>query len=292
VGMRVKNGTKYFIIFFIIAASVFLGVKRSNINKSFSAKTVIINDEKEMQKFNAAPNYQKIKLTYNIQDFKTAKRKFETILAKYSKKIEASKSENFVLVIAETPDSTTNEMLKELREIKGITSDETNNYEPQDVSINITEHLANKKLVKNRIKLDLENTGKHLSEDRINRMEKNLTTLQTEIDSLNNQVNIQKRNSENNLIFIKAVRMNTENLLLSSSKTFVLTTLIVLVLLSMGFVFFYYVMIFFLNLMKKMGLKTTTSSGKSSYNYNKYYGYGRKNRKIKRIYKDKNPEDK
>ncbi|MCD4818079.1 MAG: hypothetical protein K8S23_05270 [Candidatus Cloacimonetes bacterium] len=289
--MRVKNGTKYFIIIFIIATSIFLGVKRSKIHKSFSTKTIIVNDEKEIQKFNTAPNYQKIKLTYNIQDFQVEKKKFETILTKYSKKIETSKSENYILVVAEIPDSLTSEMLMELREIKGLTGDDTNNYEPQDININITEHLANKKLVKKRITQDLENTGKHLSEDRISRMGKKLTILQTEIDSLNNQVNIQKRNSENNLIFIKAVRMNTENLLLTSTKTFVLTTLIVLVLLSIGFVFFYYVMIFFLKMMKRIGLRTT-SSGKSSYNYNKYYGYGRKNRKIKRVYKDKTPEDK
>jgi len=290
--VRVKHGTKYFIILLIFATSIFIGVKRSKIHKSFSPKTVVINDAKERKIFNSAPNYKKTELLYSIDDFQTAKKKFESILAKYSENTEASKSVNYLMAISEIPDSKSNQMLKELREIKGLTSDNTNNYEPKDININIKEHLENKKLVKNRIKQDLENPGKHLSEDKINRLGRSLTVLQTEIDSLSNQVDIQKRNSENNLVFIKAIRMNTDNLFLKSVKTFIITTVISLLLISFGLVFFYYVMLLFLKMMKRMGLKTSSASGRSSYNYNKYYGYGygRKNRKIKRIYKDKEPE--
>jgi len=291
--IKLRRGTKYFIIFLIFAVSILLGLKRSHLIGNFSQKKIVVNTSRAQEIFSKSPNCKKINMKYNVDDEKEVISKISNILSnKYSVTKFRNTKNNSLVLVAEFPDSLFSEVIPSLRKIKGLTEDNIRTSMGKGLEINVEEHLNNSKLVKEQIKEAIKNT--RISADTRDRLMNQLGKVQTEIDSLSNKYIIQKQNKENDLLFLTVVRNYSDSLLGRSVKSFVITTIIVMLALSIGMFFLYFAMVFILKLMSKLGIRTArdTASGKYyNYDYNRGYYGNSHHKKVKRIYKNKKPEE-
>lgn len=290
--IRLRRSTKYVIVIAVFLASIAIGLQKSKLHKSFGEKQTGVDVSAASELFQKADYFKKIKMSFHPKDFQEARKVIANELGKSSitRKYWDSTA-NFMILVSEIPDSCSTEIISNLRNVDGLTEDKVYTASDQNILIDVEAHLENKKLVKERIKGDLSNPNRRMTEDGIARLERSLSRIQTEIDSLSNQVRIHKQKKENNLLFITAVKENVDNQLQSKVKDFILTTIVMIIAFTLALILFYFLLIGFLNLMKRLGIRTAQESGKYSYNYNKYYGYGSRNKRVKRIYKDKKGDD-
>ena len=280
---KLRKEVKLILVVFTIAFSIFLGVKRSNLDKLFVQTDAKIDMSVANKIFENSFNKNKILFEYQVKDLK----EMDSFLSKINKTENTNTlySEirgNYNLVVFEVPVDTTDLLLTKLRSISGITNENIQRSGINIENMDLKENLNNNQIAKRRIQNLISNS---VSPDRIIRFRSQLDIIQTRIDSLSIQKEIQQHNSEFDIIMLSAIKsMNGTAALRRGMSIFLLTTIASLILLIIGLIICYYIFILMYKLMLAFGIKTSKGS-RSSYNY--YYnkkGYGRK---TKRIYKDK-----
>ena len=279
---RLRRDTKYVIILLVILISVFLGIKRSNLNDAFTRKQVRVDTSSAEKIFENSTTIMKIQMKFNVNNLETINTVLSKIFTKEDISIKLSETKgNHQIIIFEYPNTLRETVLSQLRNVEGFASENIRSISSSPFDANIKENLKNNQLAKTRIQ---ELINKSTSPDRVAEFRVQLDRVQATIDSLMNQNIIQKHIEKYDVIMITSIKqIDGDTNLKQSIKTFILTTFVVLVILIIGMIFIYYITILLIKLMAAMGIKTARSSS-GSYNYNyKRKGYGRK---IKRIYKD------
>lgn len=279
---RLRRDTKYVIILLVILISVFLGIKRSNLNDAFTRKQVRIDTSSAEKIFKNSTTIMKIQMKFNVNNLETINTILSKIFTKEDISIKLSETKgNHQIIIFEYPNTLRETVLSQLRNVEGFASENIRSISSSPFNANIKENLKNNQLAKTRIQ---ELINKSTSPDRVAEFRVQLDRVQATIDSLMNQNIIQKHIEKYDVIMITSIKQaDGDTNLKQSIKTFILTTFVVLVILIIGMIFIYYITILLIKLMTAMGIKTARSSS-GSYNYNyKQKGYGRK---VKRIYKD------
>ena len=255
---RLRRDTKYIVIIGIIVISVYLGLKRSNIKNVFIQSKVIMDTSVAQKMFESSSNIKKIKMTYNVKDLADINSllvgflEYEDTSAKYSD----SKS-SYHLLVFEFHNTYYSEIMTKLRQVNGLDTENIRSASTIMFSADIEESLKNNQLAKKRVQ---ELINKSTSDETISRLRLQLEKIQTKIDSLKNQNETQKYNSEYDLVMLTAVKQVSAGGLKKSLKVFVLTTFVVLITLIIGLIIFYYITILLIRLMAAMGIKTARGS--------------------------------
>ncbi|MEA2095131.1 MAG: hypothetical protein U9P73_00370 [Candidatus Cloacimonadota bacterium] len=278
---RIRKEMKLFLVVFTILLSLYLGIKRSNLDKIFVQADVKIDLSTANDIFENSFNNNKIKFEYQVEDLT----EINTSLSEISKTkntitLYSEIKANYNLTVLEIPTEISDEALTNLKNVIGLSNENIQRAGMVKISTDLKENLNNNQIAKKRIQ-NLINDS--VSPDRIQSFRKQLDVIQTKIDSLSIQEDIQRHNAEFDIIMLSAVKnINGGKAFHNSISVFLLTTIASLILLIMGLIISYYIFVLMHKLMLILGIRTSRSSN-SSYRYN-YKGYGRK---TKRIYKDK-----
>lgn len=279
---RIRKEMKLVLVVFTILFSIYLGVKRSNLDKIFIQADVEIDLSAAKDTFENSFNNNKIYFEYQVEDLT----EINSLLSELNKTENASilYSEikgNYSLTVFEVPAETSGELLSKLRNVVGISNENIQRAGLVMESTDLKENLNNNQIAKKRIQKLINDS---VSPDRIIRFRSQLDVIQAKIDSLSIQKDIQKHNAEFDIIMLSAIKsINGNAVLRSSMSIFILTMIASLTLLVIGLIISYYIFVLMYKLMLVLGIKTSRGSRSNySYNYNKGYG-----RRTKRIYKDK-----
>jgi len=291
--VKIKKGTKYFIIFLIFFMSFYVAAKYSHILSGFSSQTIKPNLTMANGVFNNSHNYKKVRIVIPEAKEENVANKVVSLIDGYKDiKIKYNeKQQNYYTTVLEIPDSLYRDFIVELRAVKVPSQENLVTSPKSNLKIDIKEHLENAILTKETIKKEL---NKRLTPERFKGYQAELMSVQTQIDSLKNLASITKNNMSKDIVFLSVYKNIKINPLANATKKFFISLFVSVILLSIIGVFLYLFMTFILYIMRRMGLKTATGGGggKYSYNYNKgYYGRGGV-KKVKRIYKDKSSSDK
>jgi hypothetical protein len=281
---RIRKEMKLVLIVFIILFSIYLGIKRSNLDKVFVQTDVKIDQSSANDIFENSYNYNKIKFEYLSEDLNEIRTLFTQINETEDLSIMYSDIKtNHVLVVLDIPVEATEALLPELRNVAGLSNENIQRSGIIMENTDLKENLNNNQIAKTRIQ-NLINQS--VSPDRIQRFRNQLDIVQAKIDSLSIQKDIQKHNADYDIILLSAIKStNGNSALRKSMQVFLVTSIASLLLLIIALLICYYIFVLMNKLMLVLGIRTTRgSSSNYNYNYNKK-GY---ERKIKRIYKDKN----
>ncbi len=291
--IRLRRNTKYFIIAAMFIVSIFIGLEQSNFLKSFRPRALSIHLTDFQKTYDKASNSKKIKMVFNVEEMSVPVSELNEILSEYNIFTRNSDlKSNYTVSILEFPDSLFTDVMSDLRKIKGLTEEKVKTPEDVSFDIDIEEHLNNKIIVRERIKENLKSP--RLTQEGIERLKFSLNSIQTSIDSLNNQKTIQERNRNFNLLFLtiiqKSYRTYTALRIAKSFGKFIGYFLIYMVAFIIILLILFFMMNSILKLMTALGLRTARGTSKG---YN--YSYGSYGRKVKRVYKgkkEKEPEKK
>lgn len=287
--IRLRRGTKYFIIVLVFVISVLSGLSRANLGKAFSPSRERIDVRRAEDIFQKADNNRKYVVEYGHEELEPIYKSVQSILDtnEIDTKIMEKRAEYFVAVFS-LPNEMNNEIMNQLRGIEGFEQEKLSSPQRADFELDIDQHLQDRRLVKSRLESELTET-RLLSEDRIERLSNQLTRVQTEIDSLRSLSQKRRVDQNRDLVMIKGVQKTTEqlNTFVGEVKVFSITTLITLVSLIVLLLVFYFIFVAVLQVMNMVGIRTIRGSS-GGYNYSRS-GYGRK---VKRIYKKQSDEDK
>ncbi|MBT4331869.1 MAG: hypothetical protein HOD64_01205 [Candidatus Cloacimonetes bacterium] len=279
---RIRKETKLFLVVVTIVLSIFLGIKRSNLDKIFVQSDVKIDLSKADDIFENSFNNKKINFEFNVQDLT----EINTLLTDVSTMdnaniLHSELKSTYNLSVFEIPIDASDDVVSKLRSIDGISNESIQKAGIVMVNTNLKENLNNNQIAKKRIQKLI---NESVSPDRITSFRNQLYMVQAKIDSLGIQEEIQKHNAEFDIIMLSAVRnINGNAALRSSLSVFILTTIASLLLIIVGLIISYYIFVLMYKLMLVLGIRTSRgSSSNYNYNYNKK-GYGRK---VKRVYKD------
>ena len=278
---RLRKEMKLVLVVFTILFSIYLGIKRSNLDKLFVQAEIKIDISAADDIFEKSFNNNKIRFEYKVEDMS----EINLLLSEMNQMENTSTlyseiRSNYNLAVFEIPADSSDELLSKLRGTIGISNENIQKIGPVIESTDLKENLNNNQIAKKRIQ-NLINDS--VSPDRIISFRKQLDVIQAKIDSLSIQKDIQKHNAEFDIIMISAIKsINGNAALRKSMGIFILTTIASITLLILGLIISYYIFVLMHKLMLILGIRTSRSSS-SSYRYN-YKGYGRK---TKRIYKDK-----
>ncbi|MCD4797353.1 MAG: DUF4349 domain-containing protein [Candidatus Cloacimonetes bacterium] len=287
---RLRRDTKYILIVIVIALSVFMGLRKSNLQQAFSKKKTTVDISYAENLFEDSANERKIKLVYQVKDFDNIKSTLSSILKDENVYTELSETKgSYFNVVFEFPKTKYEEITKKLREVEGLDVENIQSASAVRYSPNIEANLKNSELSKKRIQDLMNRTSSHES---IKHFGSQIRIIQATIDSLRNQKKVQSHNSNYSTVSITAIKHLGDNSMLRNSlNVFVLTTFISLITMICALIIFYYISIMLVKVMELMGIKTVRGSSGYGYNYGKK-SYGRQ---VKRIYKDiedKNKKDK
>ena len=279
---RIRKETKLFLVVVTIVLSIFLGIKRSNLDKIFIQSDVKIDLSKADDIFENSFNNKKIRFEFHVDDLT----EINTLLTDVSTMdnaniLHSELKSTYNLSVFEIPIDTSDDVVSKLRSIDGISNESIQKAGIVMVNTNLKENLNNNQIAKKRIQKLI---NESVSPDRITSFRNQLDMVQAKIDSLGIQEEIQKHNAEFDIIMLSAVRnINGNAALRSSLSVFILTTIASLLLIIVGLIISYYIFVLMYKLMLVLGIRTSRgSSSNYNYNYNKK-GYGRK---VKRVYKD------
>ncbi len=277
---RIRKEMKLFLVVITILLSIFLGIKRSNLDKVFVQTDVKIDMTAANEIFEDSFNNNKIRFDYYVEDLT----EINTLLSDISKMdnsniLHSEQKSIYNLSVFEIPTDISDETVNKLRSIAGISNESIQKAGMITVNTNLKENLNNNQIAKKRVQSLI---NESVSPDRITSFRNQLDKIQAKIDSLSIQEEIQKHNAEFDIVMLSAIKSTNGNAILRSSLSlFLLTTIASLILIIVGLIVSYYIFVLMYKLMLVLGIRTTRSDT-SNYNYNKK-GYGRK---VKRIYKD------
>ncbi len=281
---KLRKEVKLVLILFTIVFSIYLGMKRSSLDKAFVQTDVSIEDSKADYIFDKSFNNIKIRFEYKVDNLN----EMNTLLSELKEKGNTLYSEiknNYYLVVFEIPSEETDPLLAKLRSIKGISNENIQRAGPIVDNTDLKENLNNNQILKRKYQ-NLINNSLSPSSERLLSYKRELDVIQATIDSLNIQEDVQKHNAEFDIVYLSAVKnISGTAAIQRSMSVFILTTIISLVLLVIGLIICFYIFVLLQKLMLAFGIKTVRNSSRSSYNY--YYNKKGSGRKTKRIYKDK-----
>jgi len=230
--------------------------------------------------FENSLNNKKIKFEFQVENMTEITSLLSDISKMENSNILHSEQKNaYNLTVFEIPTDISDEMITKFRSIVGISNENIQKAGMVLVNTNLKENLNNNQIAKKRVQ-NLINES--VSPDRITSFRNQLDMIQSKIDSLSIQEDINKHNAVFDLVMLSAIKNTKGNDVLRGSLTiFILTTIVSLILIIVGLIISYYIFVIMHKLMLVLGIRTTRGEG-SNYNYNKK-GYGRK---VKRIYKD------
>ena len=284
--VKLRRETKFFIIFIIFFISFYFSAKWSHIFSGFKTKQIRPNLEYALRIFDTAQNHKKIKIMITEGKEENNIDSISSIVSKYGEIKFSEKKPLYFTAVIQIPDSLYNDFIMQIRSIKIPREENVISTSNEKINIDIKEHLQNAILAKETVINALK--SKRLTPERFKNYQNQLSTIQAEIDSLKNLNIISKLNTQYDLILLSTYKDISVNNLSSSLKKFLIALIVSMVILSViGFILYFFVVLI-LFLMKKVGIKTaTSSSGSYKYNYNKGY-YGKSGiKRVKRIYKDK-----
>jgi hypothetical protein len=278
---RIRRDSKYIVIIVVIALSVYLGLRKSNLKNIFIQQRVSVDTSVAQKIFESSSNIRKLKMTYNVEELVDINSFLAEILEYKDTSAKYSDSKgSYHLLVFEFHNTNFNEIMMKLRQVNGLDSENIQSASTTLFSANIEENLKNNQLAKKRVQ---ELMNKSTSDEKIARLSLQLEKIQTKIDSLKNQNEIRKHNSEYDLVMLTAVKQVSDGGLKKSLRVFVVTTFVVLIALIIGLIIFYYITVLLIKLMAAMGIKTARASA-SGYGYSyRRRPYGRQ---VKKIYKD------
>ncbi|MDP8201153.1 MAG: hypothetical protein P9M11_03315 [Candidatus Tenebribacter burtonii] len=281
---RLRKEIKIFLILFTILISLFIGIKRSNLDKIFVQVNVTIDQSTAIDIFENSFNNNKMKFEYFVEDIS----EINTLLYEIGKTKKAITlyseiKNNYNLKVFEIPAEISDEILTKLRNIDGLNNENIQKAGLITKNTDLKENLNNNQIAKKRIQ-NLINGS--VSPDRLTSFRRQLDIIQAKIDSLSIQEDIKKHNAEFSVVMISAIKnVNGNATLRNNLSIFLLITIASLILIIIGLIISYYIFVLMYKLMLILGIRTSRS-GSSNYNYNyNKKGYGRN---VKRIYKDKN----
>ncbi len=294
---RLKKSTKYIIAIIIIAASIYIAARLSDIQNIFNQKiiNISIDDNRAEEVFANAANDKKIKLLYSTSDLKTFNINLQKIYGKFNiYPLYANNTYNYYVSVFDFPDSLSDRIMTDLRNLNKLNQEFLDSADPDKYKINIEDHIKNKERVKRTLENKIDNAIL-LTEDRISKYNENLTKIQLEIDSLRNQQKIIKSLADNKLVYIASLyqdasqqftlRTRRINIIKNFLLYFLAFLLISILLLIIGNYFF----LLLFKLMRLLGIRTSRSSSGGysygGYSYKSRYYY-RRPKKVKKIYKD------
>ena len=271
--ISLRKSTQYIIIILIFVLSIYIGLRNSNLLKD-TGKAVKMDTSKTDEMFKKEMNYKKIRLVYNANDVPQATSKIdenlkqEGIIEKFSER-----KVGCYTTITEIPSAEYQTIIGKLRKISGLSEDIVKTEKSSVFDVNIADHISNKKLAKVQIQEAMKSS--RISPDTRERLMSQLNKVQTSIDSLNNQISLDKHNIENDLIYLTVIKnirssVSTKN----KVKTFITTTVLLLAIFTAGMIILYYIMVLLFKLITIMGIRTTKESGSSSYYNYRYYRKG------------------
>lgn len=280
---RIRKEIKLFLVVFTILLSLYLGIKRSNLDKIFVQADVKIDLSTANDIIENSFNNKKIRFEYQVEDLAEINSLLSDIRKMDHTNILHSEQKNiYNLSVFEIPTDISDEIIVKLRNINGVSNESIQKAGMVMVSTNLKENLNNNQIAKKRIQ-NLINES--VSPDRITSFRNQLDKVQAKIDSLSIQEEIQKHNAEFDIVMLSAVKnINGNAVLRSSMSIFLVTTIASLILIIIGLIIGYYIFVLMYKLMLILGIRTSRSGG-SNYNYN--YGRSGYGRKVKKVYKDK-----
>ena len=186
---NLRKEVKLVLVVFTILFSIYLGIKRSNLDKLFVQTDAKIDMSVANKIFENSFNKNKIRFEYQVKDLK----EMDSFLSKINKTENTNTlySEirgNYNLVVFEVPVDTTDLLLIKLRSIAGITNENIQRSGINIENTDLKENLNNNQIAKRRIQNLISNS---VSPDRIIRFRSQLDIIQTKIDSLSIQEDIQ-----------------------------------------------------------------------------------------------------
>ncbi len=294
---RLKKNTKYIIAVLIIAASIYIAAKLSDIQNIFNQRivTIKIDDSRAEEVFNNAANDKKIKLLYSTSDLKSFNVNLQKIYGKYNiNPLYANNTYNYYVSVFDFPDTLSDLIMTDLRNLNKLNQEFLDSADPDKYKINIEDHIKNKERVKRTLENKIDNAVL-LTEDRISKYNDNLTKIQLEIDSLRNQQKIIKGLAENKLVYVASLYQDTSQQLtlrtrrINMVKNFLLYFVMFLFISILLLIIANYFFLLLFKLMRLLGIRTSRSSSGGysygGYSYKSRYYY-RRPKKIKKIYKD------
>ncbi len=287
--ISLRKNTQYIIIIGIFALSIYIGLRNSNLLKD-TGKIIRTDTSKTDKMFKEELNYKKIRLVYYANNVPQAvtrineNLRYEDVVIKFSE----SKS-GYYATLTEIPGKQYQEIIGKLRKINGLTEDVIKTKKASIFDFNVADHIANKKLAKVQIQEAMKST--RISPDTRERLMSQLNSVQTSIDSLNNQISLDKHNTDNDLIYLTVIRnIKSSESIQNKVKVFITTTALFLLIFTAGMVILYFLLLLLFKLITLLGIRTAKESSSSYYNY-RYYrkGHGRYRRPYSRNRKRINP---
>ncbi|PID28932.1 MAG: hypothetical protein CSB55_02370 [Candidatus Cloacimonadota bacterium] len=287
--MKLRQSTKSGIALLVLFLSFLTGLKFSglydNITGKNTHKKIKIKSTEDI--FENASNYTKYIFSFSEKNLNKLDKPVNGFLAENENNlILYEKNPDYRLLVFEIPKNSEHESLSKFPEIAKLEEKEIIASDPPNKSIDIKQHIKDKKLIKKTVERAL--TERNLSGREIASFKKELFTIQSRIDSLNSLVFMQKRNNEQ--VLVKAViikHSDKENTFAHDGLYFLIYFFAALTAFSLFIIIISYIVMFITKLMTFAGIETQ----KSAADYKKY-GYESRKKKIKRIYKDLEEEDK
>ena len=89
---RLRRDTKYVIIFLVILISVYLGMKRSNLNNAFTRKQVRIDTSNAEKTFENSTTIMKIQMKFDVNNLETINTVLSEVFTKEDVSIKLSET--------------------------------------------------------------------------------------------------------------------------------------------------------------------------------------------------------
>jgi len=273
--IKLKKGTKLFIVVLILMLSVFFSYKYTHLGDILGSRNQKLELPETVEIFNESSVEKKVKVSYLSKDNKLTLKEVNQIIGEFKMEtIISLQDKNIHSLVLQGSLIDFNEIIGKLRNLDGLEAERVFKNPNFKFDINVEEHLQNKIATKVKIKDMMEKSS---LPDRVREFNVQLEKVQTSIDSLRSN---KKKQAELKNEFILNVNIaqlkNTGLSTLTIVKSFMLTFLASLFGMFILFIIFYYFAELFLKLMKLVGIETVHST--SGYQYNRH-------KKVKRVYK-------
>jgi hypothetical protein len=284
-----KRKTQNFIIFAIIALSVYAAVQVVGIPKP-KPVTAVLNLEEPRKVFDNAINSQKTIMNFSVAELSEITPKINDILSQEDIKVYYNvRQENSLVTVFDAPREQENDTVSRLREIEGMTNEKTESalIKPGgriDIESRVNQNVDNLARYRERMK------NPNLTTREIGELQHQIQAVQTRIDSLNSVKELEE--VKNNPLFMvvisRAERKSGTTSHLRGYVNLAIWTLVFIALFTVAALMITYTYAGIAKLMRVTGIKTAKSGG-SRYSYGYGYSYARK-RKDKRKHHSKSKD--
>jgi len=244
--------------------------------------------------FRDSSNFQKHEIHFNVEDingFIVFLSSIEVLHADSMRVLQRNISMNSLIYLAEIRNSVFNQFLYKIRDFETFEVKKEQSVNITEISVDYSERIAVFEDRRQRLVKSLPNIE---NQSRINEAENQLMAIQTELDSLRRLVLEQEHYSNNSLLFlvINQAQSGMKNLFNFNSH-FIVRFVAIFFMLIVLLILFIIVIDLILRIMSWLGIHTSTGKGGryGSYKYGSYKyrnrRYGGSQRKVKRVYKDR-----